>query len=404
MHVMMLSLHTSPLAQPGSGDAGGMNVYIRQLAAHLASLGHSVEIVTAGSGQDAELAPGVRVRHLGLTDHPGQPISKEELPPLLPAISELLVREASAQGKLPDVLHSHYWLSGLVGLSLAKQWRLPLVHSMHTMAKVKNQHRTEGQSAEPTRRALGEEQIVAAADRLIANTAAEAAQLGQLYGGCRDRIAIIPPGVDLETFKPLAQKPSNSALEIVFAGRLQRLKGPHLLIGALAKLRSDRPELEFRLTVIGSTSGKQHYDLPALTENLGLQNWVQFLAPLPPSGLAQRFAAADVVAMPSSSESFGLVALEAQACGTPVLATRVGGLSQAVIDGETGYLVDQLSESGWADALEAIHRLGVAGRQAMGAAGVRHAARHSWSHTAEQTATVYDSLRTSTDLKTKNLR
>ncbi|AJT41659.1 glycosyltransferase [Psychromicrobium lacuslunae] len=406
MHIMMLCLHTSPLAQPGSGDAGGMNVYVRQLSLHLAALGHSVEIVTAASGQDTELAPRVSVRHLGLTNHPGQALSKEELPRLLPTISGLLSTAESLSGRQTELIHSHYWLSGLVGLTLAQQWQLPLVHSMHTMAKVKNQHRAAGQSAEPTRRALGEERIVAAADRLIANTAAEAAQLAQLYGGCQDQIAVVPPGVDLETFRPPVSKinaAEDSALQIVFAGRLQRLKGPHLLLGALAQLRSTRPELRFQLTVIGSQSGKQHYDLPALAKELGVGEQVRFLEPLPPSSLAQQFAAADVVAMPSSSESFGLVALEAQACGTPVLATNVGGLSQAVIDGETGYLVNGLSESDWAAALEKIHLLGAAGRAAMGRAGVQHAGRHSWQHTAERTIEIYRSLPGATEDKPQNL-
>lgn len=387
MRVLMLSLHTSPLAQPGSGDAGGMNVYVKQLAVHLASLGDIVEIVTVGEGSDVDLAPGVRVRHLTL----GAVVDKERLPFRLREVTDQLL---APDGYAVDVIHSHYWISGMAGLELAKAWHVPLVHSMHTMAKVKNKHRTNDQLAEPGRRAAGEELIVRHADRLIANTNAEAAELTQLYGGCADRIAVIPPGVDLEVFRPDPQPNLGSKLHIVFAGRLQRLKGPHVLLAALAELRSRRPQLQIRLSIIGSRSGPEDYDLPTLAAELGIDDVVDFLAPMPPDALARWFRAADVVAMPSSSESFGLVALEAQACGTPVLATDVGGLSQAVIDGVTGFLVPRLDGSDWASALERIHDLGPRQRAAMGAAGIRHASEHSWARTAQEISALYTTVRT----------
>lgn len=382
MHVLMLSLHTSPLAQPGSGDAGGMNVYVRQLAIHLAHTGATVDIVTVGEGADVELVPGVQVRHLSV----GAAVNKERLPFRLREVtSQLLVTE----GRQADVVHSHYWISGMAGLELAKSWQVPLVHSMHTMAKVKNKHRTDDQPAEPSRRATGEELIVRHAERLIANTDAEAAELAQHYGGCADRIAVVPPGVDLEVFRPDPRPGRDSALRLVFAGRLQRLKGPHVLLAALAELRTRQPALKINLTVIGSRSGAQDYDLSTMATEFGLDDAVEFRPPMPPAELAQWFRAADAVAMPSSSESFGLVALEAQACGTPVLATDVGGLGKAVLDGVTGFLVPSLKPADWAAALERIADVGQPGRDAMGAAGVRHAREHSWTRTAKEISALY---------------
>lgn len=387
MRVLMLSLHTSPLAQPGSGDAGGMNVYVRQLAENLAQQGNHVQIITTGSQADVELVPGAWLHHLPV---PGPP-SKENLPGLLPELVQSILAKGAGGAQ---VIHSHYWISGVAGLELAQAWRLPLVHTMHTMAKVKDRHRADGQLAEPSRRASGEERIVASADRLIANTRAEADELGLLYGGCADRITIVPPGVDLEVFhaglEPVSS-PEGSML-LVFAGRLQPLKGPHILLAAVARLRERRPELRIKLVVIGSHSGAQDYDLGVLREQLGLLDRVEFLPPMPAAELAQWFRRADAVAMPSSSESFGLVALEAQACGTPVLATRVGGLTQAVHDGVTGLLVDGLNPRDWATAIEQLHDVGPAARASMGQAGTQHAARHSWAQTARQTQAVYGAL------------
>ncbi|GAA1051095.1 glycosyltransferase [Arthrobacter russicus] len=387
MRVLMLSLHTSPLAQPGSGDAGGMNVYVRQLAENLGRQGAQVRIISTGDQGDLELAPGVLVQHLAVP----APRSKEALPQLLP---ELIRRISDVGSGGAEILHSHYWISGMAGLELARIWQLPLVHTMHTMAKVKDRHRTGGQLAEPSQRAAGEDQIVAAADRLIANTQAEAVELNQLYGGCSDRISVVPPGVDLEVFRagPKLAAAGADQMLLVFAGRLQRLKGPHILLGALAQLRDRRPELAVRLVVIGSRSGAQDYDLATLRRELGLEAEVDFLPPMPAAELASWFRSADAVAMPSSSESFGLVALEAQACGTPVLATRVGGLNQAVRDGVTGLLVDDLDESSWARAIEQLHDLGPAARARMGEAGIAHAASHSWVQTARRTRAVYDAV------------
>nr|WP_179389175.1 glycosyltransferase [Psychromicrobium silvestre] len=389
----MLSLHTSPLEQPGSGDAGGMNVYIRQLATGLATAGVEVEIMTAGTSGEVEMAPGVLVRHLDLAELglPGGRITKERLPRLLPALLDSILSRGSGG---TDLLHSHYWISGLAALELSDAWSLPLVHSMHTMAKVKDRHRRGGQLREPSERAQGEERIVQAAHRLTANTGAEAKELEGLYGARPERIDVIPPGVDLEVFHP-ASRPAaraelgiDSEVHLVFAGRLQRLKGPHLLIEAVALLRRERPELRLRVSIIGSRSGAEDYDLVELVHRRGVQDLVQLLPPVPPTELALWFRSADIVAMPSSSESFGLVALEAEASGTPVVATRVGGLPEAVRDGETGILVDGLSIEAWAEALVRLADNPTL-RASMGRSAASHAAGYSWQHTVQLTLETY---------------
>lgn len=393
MRVVMLSLHTSPLAQPGAGDAGGLNVYVRQLAQHLTGSGIRVQVITTAPGDDVEPAPGFTVKHWDLPKSPpGRPWRKEDLPMLLPG----LVRDmAKISRSGADLIHSHYWSSGLAGLELAAFWNVPLVHSMHTLAVTKNRHLSAEQQPEPQERIDGERRIAKSADRIVASTAAEAAELEHCYGALAQRVSVVPPGVDLGVFHP-RQKPqppsaalTPAGLHLVFAGRLQHLKGPHVLLAAANHLINTRPEIRLRLTILGSPSGPGGYELPELSQRLGLDHCVNFLPPVPPEELAEQFRAADAVVMPSSSESFGLVALEAQACGTPVLATRVGGLREAVREGITGILVDGVNPQTWAEAIGRLYDLGPAGRERMGRAGARHAAEYSWTRTAERTAEVY---------------
>ena len=400
--VAMLSLHTSPLAQPGSGDAGGMNVYVRELALELAAAGVEVEIFTRLTAPDldavVELAPGVLVRHVAAG--PASAVAKEKLPQLVPELAAAIAGPsaglaAGSPGTRFDAIHSHYWVSGMAGLLLAEEWDLPLVHTMHTMARVKNQH-TDGHAAEPSLRADGEQRIVAAATRLIANTTSEAAELERHYNGCESRIDVISPGVDLKIFKPAFRDRSRQQLgipaqvfHVLFAGRLQRLKGPHVLVRAAALLRRLRPDIALRVSIVGSPSGSEKYDLAALVAEHGLNDVVALLPPVGSAELAQWYRSADLVAMPSSSESFGLVALEAQACGTPVVATNVGGLPRAVSDGRTGLLVDGRDPADWAAALESLHDSPQT-RVDMGRAASVYAETFGWQHTAELTIASYD--------------
>ncbi|MCW1250119.1 glycosyltransferase [Acaricomes phytoseiuli] len=392
MHVVMLSLHTSPLAQPGAGDAGGLNVYVQQLGVHLARSGIRVRAFTAAPGRDTELTPGFTVHHLRL---PGaaaeEPWRKEAMPQLVPQLVDAMA-DLGSEGA--QVLHSHYWSSGLAGLELASRWQVPLVHSMHTLATTKNRNLGVRQRPESQQRIDRERLIVEHADRIIANTPAESEELERCYGALSARVTVIPPGVDLQVFHPAEESLADgdhggAPLHIVFAGRLQSLKGPHVLLEAIHRLRADRPDIRLRLSILGSPSGPEDYDLTNLRDQLGLEDTVTFSPPIPPAKLAEFFRSADAVAMPSSSESFGLVALEAQACGTPVLATRVGGLREAVQDEVTGLLVDGITPELWAEAIAELYDLGPRKRQEMGAAAARHAAGYSWTRTAESAEQVY---------------
>ncbi|MFP5315117.1 MAG: D-inositol-3-phosphate glycosyltransferase [Actinomycetes bacterium] len=396
--VAMLSLHTSPFDQPGGGDAGGMNVYVRSVALELAKVGIDVEIFTraASDGQPhiEELGPGVLVRHL--IAGPTRRVPKEVLPQLSDDLADAIAdaTDLLADGHF-DVIHSHYWVSGIVGLTVARSLKLPLVHSMHTMARVKNLRLHAGGVMEPQSRIDGEQAIVDGADRLIANTSTEAAELESLYGAAAEKVDIVAPGVDLDIFNALDRSASRkglqfpeSAFHVVFAGRIQKLKGPHLLVEAAADLLARRPDIPLQVSIIGSGSGAEALELQPLIDRLGLHDAVRLYPPVMAGQLAHWFRAADVVAMPSYSESFGLVALEAQACGTPVLAANVGGLPQAISDGRTGVLVDGHGVGLWSAALEALHD-DDGMRRTLGTHAAVHALAFGWQRTALFTAQSY---------------
>jgi len=411
----MVSTHTSPLAQAGTGDAGGLNTYVVGLARALAARGTQVDLLTRATAPDqppvVPVAAGVRVRHVPAG--PLREVEKEELPGLLGSMVDHLVA-AGAPGGGYDVVHTHYWLSGLVGQHLAAAWDAPLVHSMHTMALVKDLHRGPGQRREPQVRVTGERGVVAAADGLVASTGEEARELVELYGADPARVAVVPPGVDLSAFSPPASEDGARAERLslglrpkdrvlLFAGRLQPLKGPDVLVRAAAELLARRPADPLVVVVVGGPSGsgagqRARDDLRALAADLGLvdrpdrHDVVRLVDPQPAPELARWYRAADVVAVPSRTESFGLVALEAQACGTPVVATATGGLRTAVADGRTGLLVEDADPGRWADALGAL--LGdEPRRRALGAAASAHAAGFSWAATAERTQELYARVR-----------
>ncbi|NKX53916.1 D-inositol-3-phosphate glycosyltransferase [Arthrobacter mobilis] len=395
--IAVLSLHTSPLAVPGGGDAGGMNVYVRSLCRELVAMGAEVDVFTRMTSRDQDQVeyprPGARLIHL-----PGAPadeVPKEELPARLPELDRELRRFVSAEGGRYDVLHSHYWLSGTVGLALQQDWGIPLVHSMHTMAKVKNLHLLPGEAAEPRIRIQGEQQLTARAARLIANTPTEAAELTGLYGAAAGNIDVVPPGVDLKTFHPGGRSSARQTagiaadeFHILFAGRIQILKGPQVLLAAAALLRQAHPRMKLRITVVGDASGATRLDLAPLIRQHGLTGTVRLSPPVPAVQLASWFRSADVVAVPSYSESFGLVALEAQACGTPVVATNVGGLPSAVSHGTTGLLVDGHGPDDWAAALGELYEYPQY-RRRLGATAALHAATFGWEQTAALTAHSY---------------
>jgi D-inositol-3-phosphate glycosyltransferase len=401
--IAMVSVHTSPLDQPGTGDAGGMNVYVLELSRRLAERDLEVEIYTRATSSRlppvVDVAPGVRVHHVPAGPYEG--LAKEELPAQLCTFARhLFLAEASHEHGWFDLVHSHYWLSGQVGALLRDRWAVPLVHTMHTMAAVKNAALAAGDSAEPPARLLGERQVVDAADMLVANTDLEAKQLIELYDADAARVEVVPPGVDLRVFRPRDRLQARARLGVpldavvpAFVGRLQPLKAPDVLLRAVADLVEREPALRHRLfvPVVGGPSGSGFETpdaLAGLADQLGITDLVRFVPPVERERLADWYAAADLVCLPSYSESFGLVALEAQAAGTPVVAAAVGGLTTVVRDGRTGLLVEGHDPRDYARAIESVVTR-PAYRTALGSAAAEHALDYAWERTAALTHEVY---------------
>jgi D-inositol-3-phosphate glycosyltransferase len=408
--IATVSVHTSPLEQPGTGDAGGLNVYVVEVARRLAERGVEVDIFSRAVSREqppaAELAPGVIVRHL--TAGPFEDLDKSDLPGQLCQFTfELLRTEAAHAPGRYDLVHGHYWLSGQVGAVAKERWGVPLVQSMHTLAKVKNAALAAGDALEPATRLRGEAEVIAAADRLIANTDDEAAQLVSGYDADPARVAVINPGVDLQVFQPGSQRLARQQLGLppdgvvlVFAGRVQPLKAPDVVLRAAAQMVADDPGLAGRLTVafVGGPSGTGRADpdgLTGLARQLGLGGMIRLEPPCPQPELARWYRAASIVMVPSYSESFGLVAMEAQACATPVVAAAVGGLRTAVRHGVSGILVDSRDPARYARAAaELIADPAALARLSAGARA--HASGFGWSVTVDRLLELYSSVMTQT--------
>ena len=403
-HVAMVSVHTSPLSQPGSGDAGGLNVYVVETAKRLAQRGIDVDIFTrrtsAALNETVELAPGVTVYHIDAGPYEG--LGKDDLPGQLCAFAAGMMRVGASKPEgYYDLVHSHYWLSGQVGWLAADRWGVPLIHTMHTMARVKNASLAQGDTPEPPGREIGEEQVVAASTFLVANTDTEARELMELYHADPGKVKIVSPGVDLDVFKPVSRDEKHRLREelgipmtddvVLFVGRIQPLKAPDVLVKAVAKIVERDPSRRhnLRLVIAGGPSGNgmaKPLALQTLAREIGIKDVVDFIPPLSRPQLADWFHAADVVAVPSHSESFGLVAIEASAAGTPVVAAAVGGLPTAVGDG--GVLIDGHDPQVWATELAALlpdtPRL-----DALGAKAAEHAKQFSWEHSVDVLADLY---------------
>jgi len=403
--IATLMVHTSPLDQAGIGDAGGMNVYVVESAKKMAQAGVSVDIFTRANHpnlpESVEIAEGVNVKHL--VAGPFEGLSKEELPSQLGALTSAFM---NYQKQLPNdyysLLHSHYWISGQLGWMVSERTGIPLIHTMHTTAKVKNLNLADDEKPEPQTRAIGEEQVVKASTGLIANTDAEAASLVSLYDACPDNVFVVAPGVDLQRFSPGIGKAAArvklniapDAIMLTFVGRIQPHKGPDVLLRATAEMVTHSPHLRAKLAVVimGGASGSgvnELEKLKVLAKFLKIEDVTHFVDPVSRQELPNWYRASDLVCVPSYSESFGLVALEAQACGTPVVATAIGGLRTAVSDGISGSLVDGHDPKAWSAVISRL----IAEPQrrlllSMGA--VEHASHFGWENTARKTLDVYD--------------
>ena len=402
--IATLMVHTSPLDQAGVGDAGGMNVYVVETAKKMAQAGVSVDIFTRANKpnlpESVEIAEGVNVKHL--VAGPFEGLSKEELPSQLGALTSAFLNH---QKQLPSnyysLLHSHYWISGQLGWMISEASSIPLIHTMHTTAKVKNLNLAAGEKPEPHTRAIGEEQVVQAATGLIANTDAEAASLVSLYEACPDRVFVVAPGVDLQTFSPgdgkaAARNRLNiapDAIMLTFVGRVQPHKGPDVLLKAAAEMVMHTPHLRAKLAVviIGGASGSVNEleKIKSLARFLKIEDITHFIEPASREVLPDWYRASDLVCVPSYSESFGLVALEAQACGTPVVATAIGGLRTAVSDGISGSLVDGHDPKAWSAVISRLI-MEPQRRLLLGMNAVEHASHFGWEGTARKTLDVYD--------------
>ncbi len=404
LRVALLSRHTSPLAQAGGGTAGGMNTYVLNSALALARLGVRVDMATAthdpAAARTVDVADGVVLHRLAARAGSGP----------LESYRQFGADVVDLLGAC-DVVHGHYWQSGVAGLVAAEAFGAPLVQSSHTLARVKNAALGVGQVADGDVRIEAEDDLAARATLLVANTAGEAAELVRLYGADPDRIRVVEPGVDTATFTVLDDRPGAAeraavraaldvpadALAVAFVGRLQPLKAPDVLLALAApllrRLRDD-PATAARplaLVVCGAPAGADVGELDrlrALAAELPPEIAVRFSPPRPPADLAALYRAVDVVAVPSRSESFGLVALEAQACGTPVVAAAVGGLPRAVGEGAAGLLVTGSDPADWAAAVHTA-LIDPGERTRLRAAGPRHAAGFTWARTARSLLAAY---------------
>ena len=408
----ILSLHTSPLAQPGTGDGGGMNVYVREMASALARAGHRCDVFTRadhpGLPHVVDVEPGFRVHHV--IAGPIGPVGKEHLEAVVPEFTDRVLAAMTTLTGAPipakeggpfDAVHANYWLSGLAGHIIKHELDIPLLSTFHTLDRVKAEAMPEEIDSDlSARRAAAEAMVIACSDAVLASCTVEAEQIVELYGADPERIAIVPPGVDHAFFAPGNRRQARRALAIahngpllLFVGRIQPLKGAHLAVGALAELAT--AGVDAKLVVVGGPSGLAGEEtlasLHAAVDELGLIDRVIFRPPQPHELLSSYYRAADVTVCPSRSESFGLVALESAACGTPVVASAVGGLTTLVDEGQTGFLIDSADPADYARAIVSVVSTPERARS-MAGASVERARHYTWRSAAVQLSALTESL------------
>lgn len=407
----MLSYHTCPLATLGGKDTGGMNVYVRDLTLELGRRGIHVDVFTRSQDEHVphvlhDLGFGNRVVHVQAG--PEVPLPKRELAGYLPEFVEGIKAFAVEKGLRYDLIHSHYWMSGLAAEALSDAWGgTPILHMFHTLGEMKNRVARSDEEREGAYRLDGERRVLARADRILAATPAEQAQLEWLYGAEARKVTVIPPGVDTCHFYPI---PPDEACQYVgvpaerclllYVGRIEPLKGVETLIRAMALLRERRacPMQAASLAIIGGdpdaapeAMNAEMQRLRALCVKLGMEDVVLFLGKRSQDSLPYYYSAAEVVVMPSHYESFGMVALEAMACGVPVVASQVGGLAFLVQDGVTGYTVPDGDPQALSDSLALL--LGDDElRRTLGRNAAKYARGYAWEKIAKQIVGVYEEL------------
>ena len=401
--VAVVSVHASPLGDLGRGENGGMNLAIRRLCQGLAERGVPTDVFVRRDDPAAPaeelLGPGSRL--VRLAAGPARPLPKQELLNVLPAFTRALLEHAESERRRYRLVHAHYWLSIWSGRRAAQRWGVPLVASFHTLARLKE---SAGLPADPSRAEV-EAVLARSADRLVAMSTAEERALVDLYGADADRICVVPPGVDLDERSPRPTCALRTRLGlrdrrvVLYAGRLEPLKGVDLLLAASRRLARESDLDDVTVLVAGADSqdgtaqsehpGGERGRLEALAAELGVAQRVRFLGPVPHDELGDLLAMADLVVVPSMTETFGLVALEAQASGTPVVAARVGGLVDAVDDGVTGVLVAGRDPAVWSSAIAGLLRDDVR-RRRMGDAGRRHAESFTWDRSTDRLLHLFD--------------
>ena len=393
-NIAVISVHTSPLARPGTRDSGGMNVYIRELSREMGRRAHTMDIFTRRVDRDTPQVTVIDERTRVIQIEAGEPeAAKGAVVGHLPQFCDGVLDFQRVDGRTYDLVHSHYWLSGAVGRVLKAEWDVPHVVMFHTLGEAKNRHHIN--EREPAHRIQGEREVARATDRVICASEGEKEMLVSLYGVPSHRISVVPCGVDTERFRPMSRSRVRRTLGlaadepiVLFVGRIERLKGIDVLLRAAAQMQDT-----FRLLVVGGDEkdAARKRELTALARDLGIGEKVSFLDAVPHDRLAHYYNAADICVVPSYYESFGLVALEAMACGVPVIASRVGGLKETVQDGRTGYLVPWHCPEPFAERLELLLS-NESLRRSLGREARAAAERFRWSNVAARVELIYHDL------------
>jgi D-inositol-3-phosphate glycosyltransferase len=395
--IAVISAHTSPLAALGGRESGGMNVYVRELSRELGSAGYAVDVYTRWSSDaDPEVQPfGPNARVINIEAGPRAPIDKDDIAAHLAEFEAGVVAFAEREGLRYDMVHSHYWMSGVAGIGLRRRWSVPHITMFHTLGEVKNRARISEHESDV--RITAERAIVADADRIVVASSHEQELLTELYAADPAKIAVVPCGVDLDVFTPMDKDaarrklglPDNDRV-ILFVGRIEPLKGIDILIGAAAQLHEDE---NFRVLIVGgdARTEQQVAQLLAQARRLDVDHHISFVGAVAHDALPLYYNAADVCVVPSYYESFGMVAVESMACGTPVVASRVGGLASTIMDGETGYLIPWRCPEPFAERLELLLHSDEL-RASFGRAAREAVERFRWANVGAAVASLYEDL------------